>query len=152
MLKTIFGKKPDGRFPEEKFVVAEGERDGLPAFAIINRAYKDYAFGAEYPWHVQIEITMRHVSDVGLPVDPEPVVLNGMEDAIEDELKKLGGVHYIARQSWNSTRLLDYYVEDGEATGEVLARIRDNAPPREFVFRIERDEAWAICEGFFAKL
>jgi hypothetical protein len=149
MLKTLFGKKSDERFPAESFVIAEGEREGRPAFAMINKAYKNYAFKSEYPWHIEIEVTMREVSEAGLPLNTEANVLNGLEDLIEAEMKKVCTVHYIARQSWNSLRMIDYYVDDGDAAERVLSGVSRNAPARDLTFKVERDDTWEICEGFF---
>jgi hypothetical protein len=146
MLKDFLAKKT-GRFPQENFVLAQGEREGLLAVAMINRAYRRYPFSAEFPWHVQIEIAMFDVSGAGLPTTFEASVLNAMEDRIEGELKKAGGTHYIARQSWNRIRLLDYYVEDGAGVESALKRIQQEAPERSITFTVERDESWSLCAG-----
>jgi hypothetical protein len=148
MLKGFFAKKT-GRFPNESFVVAQGERSGLPAVAMINKSYKKYPHGDEFPWHVQIEISMLDVSEAGLPASFEAALLNSMEDRIEAQIKTAGGTHYIARQTWNRVRLLDYYVEDGEAVEAALTAIQAEGPERSFTFKVERDEGWTLCAGFF---
>jgi hypothetical protein len=151
MLKTLFARKT-GRFPAENFVLAQGEREGYPAVAMINKAYKRYAFGAEFPWHVQIEIGMFDVSDALLPTSFEAAVLNAMEDRMEAQMKTVCTTHYIARQTWNRVRLLDYYVEDGPAIEAVLLAMQQGSPERTFTFTIERDESWSLCAGFFRRV
>jgi hypothetical protein len=151
MLKTFFAKQT-GRFPKENFVLAQGERDGMLAVAMINKAYKKYSFPSEFPWHVQIEIAMFDVSEAGLPTTFEAGVLNAMEDRIESLLKTVGGTHYIARQTWNRVRMIDFYVEDGAASESVLAEIQRGAPERSFTFEVERDESWSLCAGLFRRV
>jgi hypothetical protein len=151
MLKTFF-RRSTGRFPEESFVLAQGEREGLPAIAMINKAYRRYPFTAEFPWHVQIEIAMADVSDVGLPTSFEASVLNAMEDRIETEMKKAAATHYIARQTWNRVRTLDYYADDGAAIEAVLSSVQRSEPERSFTFSVQRDESWSLCAGLFRNL
>jgi hypothetical protein len=151
MLKALFAKNT-GRFPPENFVLAQGARDGLPAVAIINKAYKRYQFSAEFPWHVQIEIAMVDVSDAGFPTNFEAAVLNAMEDRVEREMKKRGGTHYIARQTWNRVRALDYYVEDGAGVEVVLRGIQQEPPERSLTFEIQRDESWSLCAALFRRV
>ena len=148
MLKTLFGKKTDERFPEEEFVIAHAERDGLPVIATINRGYRRYAHKAEYPWHAEIVITMQETTDQGLPTNSEADVLNTLEDQLESALKAEGAAHYIARQTWANIRMLDYYVDDGPAAEKALGALAA-ASTRPLQFKVERDEAWASCAGFF---
>lgn len=148
MLKTLFGKKSDQRFPADRYVVAQGERDGLLAVAMINKAYERYSFTAEYPWHIQIEIAMEDTTDQGLPTNAEADVLNALEDSLESALKAAGAVHYIARQTWNNLRMIDFYVDDGAAAEKALGAFA-TASSRPLQFKLERDETWAICAGFF---
>ncbi len=77
---------------------------------MINTAYKDYSYCADYPWHLEIEIAIQDKTEAGLPTDAEGGVLNSVEDQLEAELRKAGAVHFIARQTWNGRRMLDYYV------------------------------------------
>jgi hypothetical protein len=149
MLKTLFGKKTDERFPEDEFVIAQAERNGLPVIATINRAYRRYPHAADYPWHVEIVVTMQDTTDKGLPTNAEADVLNALEDSIEEGLKAAGGTHYIARQTWNNIRMLDYYVEDGPSAEAVLKAFQASAPKRSLQFKVQRDDAWQECAGFF---
>ena len=148
MLKTLFGKKADERFPEEEFVIAQAERDGLPVIATINRGYRRYAHKAEYPWHVEIVVTMEDTTEKGLPTNAEADVLNALEDELESALRAVGAAHYIARQTWNNIRMLDYYVDDGAAAEKALGSFASGSE-RPLQFKVERDETWASCAGFF---
>jgi hypothetical protein len=150
MLGKLLGrKKAAERFPDESFSIGQGVRDGLPAVAMINVAYKDYSFRSEYPWHVEIQIQIEDRTDVGFPTNEEAGVLNALEDQIERDLRGTGGVHFIARQTWNGVRVLDYYIEC-ERVEPVLANLADSGSvPRSFAFKVERDDAWSACELFF---
>jgi hypothetical protein len=148
MLKTLFGKKTDERFPEEEFVIAQAERQGLPVIATINRGYRRYAHKAEYPWHAEIVVSMEHTTDTGLPTNDEAEVLNTLEDQLESALKAQGAAHHIARQTWNNIRMLDYYVDDGAAAEKALAALAA-ASARPLQFKVEKDETWSSCAGFF---
>ena len=149
MLRTLFGKKQTERLPNEAYVLAQGERDGLPVIAMINDAYKRYPFREDYPWHVEIEIEMADLDEARLPTEAESVVLNCIEDDMEAAMRKSGAVHHIARQTWNGLRVLDYYVENGPAIESLLAAVRDARPPRSFKFTVERDDSWSHSAGFF---
>ena len=151
MLDKLLGRrKAPERFPEESFSIGQGERDGRPAFAMVNLAYKGYAFCADYPWHLQVEIAFEDATEHGLCTDAEAEVLNGMEDRLEAAMRATGAVHYIARQTWNGLRMIDYYVEDGEGVERALAALSESKQlERSFTFKLERDGEWSICQSFF---
>jgi hypothetical protein len=154
MLDKLLGrtKTPD-RFPGESFSIGKGERDGLPAFAMVNLAYRGYAFHADYPWHLEIEIAFEDANEHGLCTDAEAEVLNAMEDRLEAEMRETGAVHYIARQTWNGLRMIDFYVENRDGVERVLAGLSESRQlPRGFTFKLARDDEWATCQGFFANL
>jgi len=150
MLKTLFKKKPaDDRYPEDEFIIAQAERADLPVIATINRAYRRYPHTADYPWHVEIVVTMQDTTDKGLPTNAEADILNALEDHIESALKAEGATHYIARQTWNSLRMLDYYVQEGAAAEKALTKFAAASPSRPLQFKVQRDETWSNCAGFF---
>ncbi|MEX0801445.1 MAG: DUF695 domain-containing protein [Dehalococcoidia bacterium] len=151
MLGKLLGReKTPERFPQENFTIGQGERDGRPAFVMLNLAYRDYAFPSDYPWHLQIEIAFDDANEHGLCTDDEAQVLNAMEDRLDAALRETGGVHYIARQTWNGLRMIDYYVENGEAAERALEALATAGQlDRSFTFEVKRDEDWAICLSFF---
>ncbi len=151
MLGKLLGRdKANERFPEDSFTIGQGERDGLPAIVMLNLAYRDYPYSSDYPWHLAVEITIGDRTDAGLPTNTEAEVLNAVEDTIEQEVRKSGGIHYIARQTWNGLRLLDYYVENLAGVEEALAALRANgALARSFTYKLEEDPDWALCRPFF---
>jgi hypothetical protein len=153
MLGKLLGRdKSPERFPEDAFAIGQGERDGLPAFAMVNLAYKGYQFRADYPWHLQIEITIEDATEYGLCSDAEAEVLNAVEDQLETEMRKTGAVHYVARQTWNGLRMIDYYLGSGDAVERALSALSSGGRvARSFTYKIERDEDWSICEPFFKR-
>ena len=142
------GKAPE-RFPEDALTIGQGERDGRPAFVMLNLAYRDYSFPSDYPWHLEIEIAFEDANEHGLCTDDEAQVLNAMEDRIEAALRETGAVHYIARQTWNGLRMIDYYVENGEAAEHALEALATAGQlDRTFTFEVKRDDEWSICQPF----
>jgi hypothetical protein len=126
-----------------RYALAQGERDGFPAIAMINTACSDHSLCAEYPWLLSIQIDMRESTEQGFPTDAEAAVLNEIEDRIEHFLHSATPFHHIARQTWNGLRLIDYYVSDGrkaQATIEALGR--DNSLDRTISVSIKEDPAW----------
>jgi hypothetical protein len=131
-------------FPEPIYTVATAERDGLPAVAILNLAYNEYEFCADYPWLLSITIEIVGQSDEGLPTDEEGAVLNQMEDTIEAVLADITPFHNIARQTWNGQRVLDYYVQFGDKARACIESLSQSPSiPRGLKATIERDSQWA---------
>jgi hypothetical protein len=148
MLRSIF-KKEDPRFPRSEIVAINGEHEGKPAVALVNSAYQQYPYKAQFPWHVHIEIQLEETTEQGLPTDAEGAVLTTVEDGIEYRLGQTCAVHYIGRRTWNGTRALDYYVEDGELARRILQSISDRQTARGFTFTVKKDENWEICDAFY---
>lgn len=137
------------RFPEANCTVCESQRDGLPVFATLNLAYKRYQFKSEYPWNLEIEISMNEVNNDGLPLSKEAEVLNEIEDLLEEEMREMLGMHYIARQTWNGIRLIDYYVSDRDiAESALLKLINENRISRKMTYKISSDIKWDTANAF----
>jgi hypothetical protein len=146
MLRTLL-KRANGKFPQNNFVIAKSEREDLPVFAMVNNAYRDYPYRSQFPWHIQITITMQDTTDEGLPTDSEADVLNTLEDRLEAGLKAAAGAHFVGRHTWNNIRTLDYYVGDAGGAGQALMTATA-AASRDFEYKIERDDGWANCAAF----
>jgi hypothetical protein len=129
--------------PTPSFAVSTGERDGLPIVAVINAALAHYAGCGDFPWLVELEIVARDTDDRGLPTLEEVDQLNAIEERLQESLGSLGS-HFIARQTWNGRRLLDFYVADGPAAQKTIdALIKQRAFPRRLTVQVSRDDDWS---------
>jgi hypothetical protein len=62
-------------------------------------------------------------------------------------------VHFVARQTWNGRRLLDFYVSDGPAARQRLATLVDESElPRKVTTQVSRDDAWATWMPTLARM
>ena len=128
--------------PSPIFAVSSGERDGLPAVAVINTALADYEFCGEFPWLVELEIHANETVNRGMPSLEEVDQLNAIEERLQVELSEAGG-HFIARQTWNGRRMLDFYVADGPAARRrIEALVREGVFPRTVTVQSSDDRSW----------
>lgn len=133
----------DARCPSPCFACSRGERDGLPVVAVINVALAEYANCQEFPWLVELEIEAEEADDCGLPTIEEVERLNAIEERLQTELAPCGA-HFVARQTWNRRRLLDYYVGDGPAARErVAALVERGGLGRRVTMKVSRDGDWS---------
>jgi len=101
----LFKKKPtkeefeasikDGSvYPKDSIAVLQIQTEsGQPATAWINQGYKDYKYKMYCPSFYKLEIGYSQISEAAL----ENLDMGTIEDYLEEELKKVGIVHMIAR-------------------------------------------------------
>jgi hypothetical protein len=63
------------------FVVLQGEKDGHPLFAVIDKTERDDQFKATFPWYLEISTQFMDSTPDGFPKDQEAAVLSGWEDS-----------------------------------------------------------------------
>lgn len=150
MFGKLFAKKQPERFPQESFTISQGEIQGMPVFAMINLAYKRYGFGADYPYHLELEFDLAEKTDAGLTTRDEANVLNEAEDLLIEEFQKASiALHFIVRQTWNGKRIIDAYVDKKEGAESVLnACIAKNAFKRACTFKLMHDPDWNAANAF----
>ncbi len=135
---------PRSHDDEREWAVMRGERDGLPAVAMVNRRFDAPAARAGYPWHLSIVIACVDLADGRLPTREEVGVLEAMQAKLEAAL----GVNAaeLGRITWNGTRELLYRVADPERADAALRGIIEaKAYTREFDYRMERDPDWKLA-------
>jgi hypothetical protein len=131
------------KFPKEAIALSEGENQGLPAIAMINAAYRNYQYCDEFPWLLELSIAFEGANDMGLPSKEEAEILNQLEDVIEEGLKSVAQVHFIARQTWNGTRSLDYYCDNRDTAEQWLRKFQATpAATRTLNYRIKKELGW----------
>lgn len=130
-------------FPTATFAFSSGERDGFPIVAIVNIALANYDCRGDYPWLVELEILAAEADARGMPALEEIEELNAVEERLQQALSP-ARAHFIARQTWNGRRMLDFYLADGPAARErVVALIQQGALRRGVTVQISRDDSWA---------
>lgn len=149
------GKKPASpkegeRFPAENFTITQGQLQGLPIIAMINLAYKHYAFGTDYPVHLEVEFALVEKTENGLPAQTEADALNAAEDGLWHALRNSGSsFHFIARQTWNGKRILDAYADKRDATESALKScLSENRFKRTCVYKLDNDPNWGAAKAF----
>jgi hypothetical protein len=131
-------------FPAARFEISAGERDGLPAVGILNVALAEYSDCQQYPWLVEIEILAKELAERGMPTMEEVDQLNAVEERLQEHLAERKA-HFIARQTWNGRRMLDFYVADGPTVQRHFDQlIRQNDFSRTFSVRISQDADWDV--------
>lgn len=136
--------RDDRRFPEEQYSLAAAEQEGLPAVMMLNLAYAGYEFCGEFPWLASITIRLLDSTDNGLPTNEEGAALNDLQDQFEEILRSHGGFHTVARQSWNFTRVLDYYGADDAPFRRAFAEWIDTIEaPRKATLEMTLDREWS---------
>ncbi|MGE0754054.1 MAG: DUF695 domain-containing protein [Alphaproteobacteria bacterium] len=140
----------DPHFPGERFALSKGSAQGMPVVAMINTAYKNYTFGKEFPCHTEIEIAIQDKTAEGLTSSKEADHLNKVEDLLLEELGKAGlKVHFIARQTWNGKRILDWYTNDRALTDTTLRTcIERSLLERPCTYNLKDEPGWETSKAF----
>jgi Family of unknown function (DUF695) len=124
------------------FVVLQGEKDGHPLFAVIDKTERDDQFKATFPWYLEISTQFMDSTPDGFPKDQEAAVLAGWEDSLEKEIGGECRFVYIGHLTWNKARTVLYYVDRPERAVAKLKKIANDHAQRAFTVKSQRDEHW----------
>ncbi|WP_198074843.1 DUF695 domain-containing protein [Hymenobacter negativus] len=139
------------KIPTENWCIQKAiDQDNNIIFITANLGYKDYAYKAEFPWCLEINITTIHQYPNGHPNSEEAPVLNETEDIITAALQKAGVTHFVGRTTVKGYRELYYFVADPEKANAALGRLTKKRQPREWEYRMGKDEDWQRVAPFFA--
>jgi hypothetical protein len=132
--------------PEQKsdeFSFAKGEKDGLPYFLVVRDHFSQFEYKTQYSWFLSFEIFFESNSPLRLASDEEAEILNKFEDFLNARLSGAVKIFFVARITWNSRRLIFYYISNPKSASEVLEEImREKNYQREFQYKIEKDLKW----------
>ena len=133
---------------EAPYAVLQGERDGRPLFAIVNRGVPDASARGDAPWRLVVSAPLDDPTDTGLTSRSEAETLNELEEQVESVLTVTGVCHFLGRSTWNGLREIVYYVADFEAARAALGTL--DAPAHRFDVRGESDPAWDLAAEWLA--
>lgn len=119
------------------------------AFITANLGYKNYAYKAEFPWCLAVNITTGKQNRNGHPTDEEAVVLNVTEDIITQALRQAGAIQYVGRVTVKGYRELYYYIADPEKINAALTKLTKKRQPRPWEYQMKEDAQWERVAPFF---
>jgi hypothetical protein len=137
--------------PVENWCIQEAsDQENNPVFITANLGYRNYAYKADFPWCLEVNITTVDKYPNGHPTREEAPVLNATEDIITAALQKAGVVHFVGRTTVKGYRELYYFVADPEKANAALTRLTKKRQPREWEYRMAEDKQWQRVEPFFS--
>jgi|GEM_PF-1024227 len=139
------------KIPTENWCIQKAtDQDNNLMFITANLGYRDYAYKAEFPWCLSVNMPIVDKNFNGHPTAPEALVLNQAEDLITAELEKDGVLHFVGRTTVKGFRELYYFVADPEKANATLTRMGQHQQPRAWEYHMEKDAAWLRVQPFFA--
>jgi len=134
---------------EEKFAVLQGEIDGRPLLAIIDKSLREYESKAGLPWFLSISTPLINPTKDGLPNDKDSSALNAWEDLLESAIAAACRFVYVGHVTWNGSREVLYYVAEPDALDTRLKNLVSDRVTRPFAFHYERDDKWDRISIYF---
>ena len=96
----------------------------------------------DFPWLVELEILAANTDDRGWPTLEEVDHLNAIEERLQEAISP-ADARFIARQTWNGRRMLDFYVADGPAARQRVSTLaQQGAFTRKVTVQTSKDDAW----------
>ena len=143
--------------PEENFSILEFKRDNLPGIAVINTAIKDFEPKQIFQWHLSVILDFKNIIDNGMPSHEEIAIIDPFGDKLDSLIKGENRLQpnalFLGRITWNKTRQFIYRVYNPELANKTLNSIISGKEyPREFDFRMEKDQDWNYAKNYFKGL
>ena len=150
-LNAILVSAQENKFPTESWCIQKVvDQDNNDVFITANLGYKNYAYKTDFSWCLEINITAIHQLSNGHPTNEEALILNETEDIITTALQKAGVTHFVGRTTVKGYRELYFFVNDPEKANAALMRLTKKRQPREWEYKMSKDENWQRVEPFFA--
>ena len=135
--------------PDEVFAILEWQDECLPAICVVNQALANFEPKVVFRWHLSILLTCEQLAANGMPTQVERDTLDLFGDDLGRQLMADCNALFLARITWNGTQQLLYRVYDPEvASGYLTGIIQEQTQRREFDFRMERDDTWALAKYY----
>lgn len=133
----------NSRFPEIVMAVSCDQKDGLPVVGVMNIALTGYPFCGDFPWLLECELESVDLQENGMPSHQDLNRLNELELRIQSFLPK-DETHFVARQTWNARRLLDFYLASPEPASEFLRQLaKEVKSERKILAKVTKDPDWS---------
>jgi len=143
------GKRPNNaeEFPKENISLMEGKIEELPNLLVLNQALKFYEFTQNYPYLLQLTLTLNYVGENGLPngnIDE----LYLIEDIIYQEIYKSKKGHFVATETYNGKRDLFYYADSKESISNALNMLPTEYESCEVQYSVDYDPFWVRVDRY----
>jgi hypothetical protein len=126
-----------------KFAVIEGEAEGHPLVAIVNRDPVPLDLKKRIPWYLSIVSLFATPTAQGMPSTEESLALDAWEEGIHGLIAAAcPDATYVGRLTWNGQRELMFYIAMAERVAQALEQAASPAASRPFSFKIELDKDW----------
>lgn len=136
------------KIPPPIYTLIDTERDGMPAVVMVNQALLGFEHPGDFSWHLVISLTPRAFAANGMPTSAEAHALAEQEVRIEDVLLGTNAM-FLARQTWNQSRVSFYRVADPAVANHVLTTlIEAPAQSHEWEYTMLDDPDWKRAEVF----
>jgi hypothetical protein len=135
------------KFPKEDIGLLEGRIEELPTLLILNRALSFYEFTQEFPFLLQMTLTLHNTNDKGLP-QGNTDELYIIEDIIYQEIYKKERGHFIATETYNSKRELFYYADTKETIEEALSLLPTEYTICDVHYSVDYDPFWIRVDRY----
>jgi len=139
------------KIPKENWCLQEAvDQSGNDVFITANLGYKDYAYKADFPWCLAVNITTMHKYPNGHPTHEEAPFLNETEDIITHALQQVVDIQYVGRVTVKGYRELYYFVADPEKANAALTKLTKKRQPRAWEYQMKEDKKWQRVAPFFS--
>ena len=142
--------------PEDRGYVVEFTQEGMPGVMYLNKGLRDLQEKEVFGWHLSVMLQLEDLIDNGMPSAAERQIVDPYGELLASEFtgsEEKPNALFLARITWNGTRELIFRVHEPEPVHRYLQEhIAAGNPPREFDFRIDPDENWALTAWHFGTL
>lgn len=143
----LFSKKKEEN-PGESFSVLQAMHEGIMFIALINMAYRGYAYKAKFPWFLSILIPLIDEGENGIPNSEDAKELNDFEDLISDKLAEGSSYQFIGRITGDGYRELCYYIDNPTYATNFLNEMMEDIEIRFFTYNCEEDIEWKAVSTY----
>jgi hypothetical protein len=134
-------------FPKEDIDLREGRIEELPTLLVLNKSLKFYEFTQNYPYLLQMSLTLKNIGDNGLPKgNTDELYL--IEDTIYQDLPKREKGHFVATETYNGKRELFYYAQSKKLIDEILELLPKEYSTCEVHYSVEYDPFWVKVDKY----
>jgi hypothetical protein len=149
MLRRPGRDTPDcGDSDSERWAIFQGEYDGKPLIARINRSAKRYTRGKAYPYQVGCAVPFHQAAANGMPSESELADLAVLEDALRAELEANGKSFLVLVITTNGMREFVFYTSDAQFVEEQCKKVGDTVSSHDFQLIIQHDPNWSVYQRF----
>lgn len=135
--------------PKEEHTLLEFRQHGLPGFATVNTALREFERKAAFSWHLSVLICCDDLIENRLPSPDEQKVLYEFEDRLASLVVAGDNALFLARLTHDARREIMWRVREPEALHFSLRELLTSKNyPREFDYRIESDPDWRRTEWY----